>query len=395
MSEIRFIDEVDIQNQTVLVRVDFDVSINPNSFTIADDLRIRQNVPTLEYLLKRNNKVICVAKLGRPKGRDPKYSLKIVTDRLGEYLPQNRITLIDNFTTAPKDIFEKQQPGEIYVLENIRFHPEEKHNDPEFAKKLASLAQIFVNDGFAVSHRSEASVVGVTTHIPGYGGLLLKKEVHMISRLIDSPQKPFVSILGGAKIDTKIHLIDRLIDISDTVILGGGIANTFLYAQGIDIKESFAQKEAKDTALAMLQKAKEHGKEILLPVDCIVGNPEELEKGGSVVKAHDVPDGLQILDIGPETQARIGAVLASANTIVWNGPVGYFENPHFRQGTDFVYYTITNNAHCTSVVGGGDTLAAIAKKEYVEKITHISTGGGAMLEFIEKGTLPGIEALKK
>lgn len=395
MSEIRFIDEVDIQNTTVLVRVDFDVSINPNSFTIADDLRIRQNIPTLEYLLKRGNKVICMAKLGRPKGRDPKFSLKIVTERLSEYLPQNKVVLINDFLTEPHETFEKQQPGEIYVLENIRFYPEEKKNDPEFAKKLASLAKVYVNDGFAVSHREEASVVGITKDLPSYGGLLLKKEIQMISKVIQDPPHPVVSILGGAKIDSKIHLIDKLIDMSDCVILGGGIANTFLYALGVDVKESFCQKESKDKALELIQKAKDLGREIVLPTDCIAGNPQELEKAGVIVKVAEVPDGLQILDVGPQTQARIGAVLASAKTIIWNGPIGYFENPHFRLGTDFVYYTITNNSEALSIVGGGDTLAAIAKKEYVEKITHVSTGGGAMLEFIEKGTLPGIEALKQ
>ncbi len=392
---IRFIDTVEIQNKTVLVRVDFDVSINPNNFTIADDARIRQNIPTLEYLLKNSNKIICVAKLGRPKGRDPKYSLKIVTERLGEYLPNYHIRLVEDFLTEPAETFKNQHPDEIIVLENIRFYPEEKQNNVEFAEKLANLAEVFVNDGFAVSHRSEASVVGVTTHLPSYGGLLLKKEIDMISRVMNNPQKPLISIIGGAKIESKINIIDKLIDLSDSVIIGGGLANTFLYAQGIHIGNSFVEKEQKGKALYLIDKAKTKGIELVLPVDCVVGNTQELEKGGRIYKVKDIPEDNQILDLGPESEARMGAIIAKAKTIVWNGPVGYFENPHYRHGTDFVYYAITNNSDALSIVGGGDTLAAISKKEYLDKITHISTGGGAMLEFIEKGTLPGIEALKR
>lgn len=393
MSEISYIDEVEITNKTVLVRVDFDVSMNPNSFTIADDIRIRQNIPTLEYLLKNNNKIICVAKLGRPKGRDPKFSLKIVTERLKEYLPNNPIKLVDDFMTEPKGTFQNQQPNEILVLENIRFYPEEKKNDPEFAKKLASLADIFVNDGFAVSHRSEASVVGVTQFLPSFGGLLLKKETEMISKAIKNPVKPVVAIIGGAKIETKINVLEKLMNVADTLVIGGALANTFLLAQGKNVGASLAEPEQTEVAKKILAKAEEKKVTVMLPSDCVVGNPKELEYGGKTYKVTEVPADGQILDIGPETTARIGTVIAKAKTIIWNGPIGYFENPHYRQGTDFVYYVITENSEAISVLGGGDTLAAISKKEYIEKITHISTGGGAMLEFIEQGSLPGIDAL--
>lgn len=393
---IRFIQNESIKNKTVLLRVDFNVSLNPNNLTIADDARIRQSIPTIKYLLQNNNKLIIVSHLGRPKEpRDPKYSMKIVCNQLHEYLPEYPIRLINDFLTEDVNTFNNQQLNEIYVLENTRYYSGEKENDEEFAKKLASLAEVYVNDAFGVSHRSAASVVGITKFLPSYGGLLLNKEIDMISKVMTNAKHPVISIIGGAKIDSKIHIIEKLIEISDTIIIGGGLANTFLAAQEFDVGNSFVQIEKKDTALQLIDKAKKNGVELVLPADCIVGNPQELEKGGKVYKTKEIPSEEQILDIGPETLARIGSVIAKAKTIIWNGPVGYFENPHYRHGTDFVYYAITNNTEATSVVGGGDTLAAISKKEYLDKITHISTGGGAMLEFIEKGTLPGIEALKQ
>jgi phosphoglycerate kinase len=212
---------------------------------------------------------------------------------------------------------------------------------------------------------------------------------------MNNPEKPVVSIVGGTKIETKINVIDRLIELSDYVVIGGGLANTFLYAQGFDVGSSFAEKEEKEKALMLIKKAEDKKCILVLPSDCTVGMPQEFEKAALICKIKEVPHDQQVLDIGPETEARIGTIIAKSKTIIWNGPVGYFENPHFRKGTDFVYYAITNNTDAVSVVGGGDTLAAISKKEYLDKITHISTGGGAMLEFIEKGTLPGIEALKK
>ena len=394
--QIHFIDEVDLQNKTILLRVDFNVSLNPNNLTIADDARIRQGLPTIQYLIQKGNKLIIASHLGRPKEtRDPKFSMQIVCNQLKEYLPEYSIRLIDDFLTENEETFKNQQANEIFILENTRYYPGEKANDPDFAKKMASFAEVFVNDAFGVAHRSDASVVGVTNYLPSYGGLLLKKEITMISKVMNSHEKPFVSIIGGAKIDSKIHIIDKLIDISDSIIIGGGLANTFLFAQGINIGTSYAQKDKKDIALALIKKAQDTKTDFILPSDCVVGDQNQLEKGGLVYKINNVPSDMQILDIGPETKARIGTCIARAKTIVWNGPVGYFENPHFRQGTDFVYYAITNNTEATSIVGGGDTLAAISKKEYLDKISHISTGGGAMLEYIEKGTLPGIEALKK
>ncbi|PIZ63395.1 phosphoglycerate kinase [Candidatus Roizmanbacteria bacterium CG_4_10_14_0_2_um_filter_39_13] len=396
MSDIKFIDDVEIEGKTILLRADFNVSMNPNYLTIADDARIRQVIPTINYLLKRNNKLILASHLGRPKGeRVPKFSLQIVCNQLKEYLPEYNIILIDDFLTEPESTFKNQKPDDIFVYENTRFYPGEKKNDPEFAKKMAVHADIFVNDAFGVSHRADASVVGVAHILPSYGGLLLKKETEMLSMVLKKPEKPFVAVIGGAKIETKIKVLDRMMELADSLIIGGALANTFLYAQGIDVGASLFEKDKTDLAQKLLFKAAQNNTTVILPSDCVVGNAQELEHGSMVCKVSEVPKDKQILDIGPETTARIGSIIAKAKTIVWNGPVGYFENIHYRQGTDFMYYAITNNDDAVSIVGGGDTLAAISKKEYLDKLTHISTGGGAMLEYIEKGTLPGIEALKK
>lgn len=390
---IQYIDQAQITNQRVLLRVDFNVSLNPN-YTIADDARIQQALPTIKYLLKQKNKIIIISHLDRPEQRDPKYSLKVVVDKLQEYLPEYHIRLIDDFLTEQPSTFENQQLQEVFVLENIRFYPEEKNHDADFAKKLADLGDIFVNDAFGVSHRPDTSVVGINEYLPSYGGLLLKKEIEMISKAIQNPARPVVAILGGSKISTKISLIDKLMTIADYLIIGGGLANTFLSAQNYPIGKSLAEYEKAELARKTLFLAAQKHTALILPSDAVIGKNKQSNES-EVKKISEIPEDACILDIGPETQARIGSILAKAKTIIWNGPVGYFENSAFRRGTDFIYYAITDNLEATSIVGGGDTLSAISKKEYIEKITHISTGGGAMLEFIEKGTLPGIEALKK
>ena len=393
MKKITYIDEVEIKNKTVLLRVDFDVSLNPDR-TIADDVRIQKNLPTINYLLKNKNRLICVAKLDRPKIRDPKLSLMPVVKRLREYLPNYRITLVDDFLSSDKQVFEKQTNKEILVLENIRFYPKEKDYSTIFAKQLSSLADIYVNDAFAVCHRTDTSVIGPPKFILSYGGLLLKKELAIISQAINKPKKPIVAIIGGAKVLTKIGLINKLIKIVDYLIIGGGLANTFVSAQGHEVGTSFCQYEAVQQARKLLSLPKKNRALIILPVDAVVATTKE-DRESEVVKIESIPPTKSIFDIGPETKAQIGGIIAKAKTIIWNGPVGYFENPAFKRGTDFIYYSITHNQNAVSIVGGGDTLAAISKKEYLDKITHISTGGGAMLEFIEKGTLPGIEALKR
>jgi phosphoglycerate kinase len=394
MPNVSYIDEAGITGKRVLLRLDLNVTLNPDH-SIADDARISQSLPTINYLLKNRNRLIIVSHLGRPKGRDSQYSLKVVADKLHSYLQDCKVTLVDDFTAADKSVFNRQEDKEILILENIRFYPEEKENNVEFAKKLADLADVFVNDAFGVCHRTNASVTGVAQLIPSFAGLLLKKEINIISKAIENPQKPFVAILGGAKISSKLNLIGRLTNIADSLLIGGGMANTLIQAQGYEIGKSLSERAEINNAKRILAQAGENNKQIILPKDVVVNDSPERRDGEEVKKIIEIPSDKSIFDIGPETQAVFGSVINKAKTIIWNGPMGYIENPDFRRGTEFIYYSITQNQEAVSIVGGGDTIAAISKQEYLDKITHISTGGGAMLEFIEKGTLPGIEALKR
>lgn len=387
MKKIKYIDEVEIKNKNILLRVDFNVSLNPDH-TIANDERIRQSLPTINYLLKNNNRLILISHLGRPKGYDENFSLKIVVEKLKEYLPDISISLAKNLDET------KEKKEQIVVLENIRFFPEEKKYSTLFAKKLASLGNVYVNDAFAVCHRTDTSVVGIPQFLPSYGGLLLKKEITILDEVLKNPQKPVIAIIGGAKVSTKIGLLEKLSKIVDYLIIGGAMANTFLCSQGYNLGQSFCEYDLIETARRFLSKQITKKPYIILPKDVVIAENKE-SKEIETVKIENIPLNKSIFDLGPETLAEIGSIIARSKTIIWNGPVGYFENPVFRNGTDFIYYSITQNQKATSIVGGGDTIAAISKKEYLEKITHISTGGGAMLEYIEKGTLPGIEALKK
>jgi len=386
MKKITYIDEVEIKNKTVLLRVDFNVSLNPDH-SIANDARITQALPTINYLLKNNNRLILISHLGRPKGYDENLSLRVVSEKLKEYLKNISISLAKNLEEV------KEKKDQIVVLENIRFFPEEKNYSTLFAQKLSSLASVYVNDAFGVCHRTDTSVIGPPQFLPSYGGLLLKKEITMLDKVLKNPQRPVVAIIGGVKVSTKINLLEKLTQLVDYLIIGGGLANTFLCAQDYQIGNSFCEYEATQMARKILAKQLKKPY-IILPKDAVVAKDKE-SKEKMVVKVSEIPKDYCIFDLGPETLAEIGYILAEAKTIIWNGPIGYFENPNFRDGTDFIYYSITQNQKAISVVGGGDTLAAISKKEYLEKITHISTGGGAMLEYIEKGSLPGIEVLKK
>ncbi len=384
---MKFISDNEPSSKRVLLRVDFNVSLN-GDYTIADDARIKQSLKTIELLLKNHNKLILVSHLGRPKGRDAQLSLSRVAKRLSEYLPTYKVTLVDDFMSDPS-LLERQTENEIMMLENIRFYEGEKSNDSEFAKHLASLADVYVDDAFGVCHREDASVVGVPKLLPAFCGLLLKKEIEAMNMLLSNPKHPFIAILAGAKISTKLPLIEKLLPLVDTLLLGGGLANTLLLASGAKIGKSICEPELLDQAKHVLFKAKE---KIILPLDAIVGkatdDPAPLNKPISEIKPEEL-----ILDIGEQTRLSFAEVIANARMIVWNGPLGYFENPLYRQGSKAVCKAITDNNEATSVVGGGETLAAIAGSGQLDKITHISTGGGAMLTFLEKGTLPGIEAL--
>lgn len=389
---MKYIDEYPISEKRILLRVDFNVSLNPKH-QIADDARIKQSLPTIEFLLKHNNRLILISHLGRPHGLDLKLSLEPVKNRLQELLPDKIIHLLRDFSEPEREILRNQKANEIILLENIRFFAEEEKNDENFAKNLAQLADVYVNDAFAVSHRKAASIVAITKFLPSYAGLLMKKEIETLSKVITHPQKPLVVIVGGAKISAKIKLIKKLITLADFILFGGGLANTFLLALGIEVGRSLTEPQEIDEAKSILRLAGEKQTKILLPEDVVIGDQQGKHttyKKVQMLNKHDT-----ILDIGPETMALFGQAILQAKTIIWNGPVGRFEVDAYRRGTDFIYYAIAANQTAVSIVGGGETLAALSQKEHLEKITHISTGGAAMLEFIENGTLPGIEALKR
>lgn len=391
---IVYIDHAHIKNKRVLLRVDFNVTLKGNR--IVDDERIRATLPTIKKLLSNHNKLIIVSHLGRPHGWDHDLVLRPVAKRLHEYLPHVKLQVIDDFTSeGGRKMLEEQKSGEILFLENIRFFKGEEENDKEFSEKLASIADVYVNDAFGVSHRDAASVVGVADFLPAYGGLLMEREVNTLTHLLRHPKHPFVAIIGGAKVSTKLKLLDKLVKVCDTLILGGGIANTFLNTLNYPIGKSLCEDNMDDEVKKIVRHAKAHGTKILLPVDVIVGKRNDEDDGGELRDIGEVKGSEIILDIGVHTQAVYAKAILQAKTLIWNGPVGYVENPQYARGTDFLYYSITQNPDVMSVVGGGDTLAAISKKEYIEKITHVSTGGGAMLEFIENGTLPGIDALNR
>jgi phosphoglycerate kinase len=389
---IHYIDEVKIENTKILLRVDFNVSLNADH-TIANDERIRQALPTINTLLQNGNTLILVSHLGQPKGYDTQLTNERLANRLQELLGKPVMFVPYDKTFDPDFYRLTTDDCRLFMLDNIRFHKGEQKNDPDFARQLASLAEVYVTDAFGVCHRPDASVVGVPALLPHYGGLLLKKEVAMIGKIIHEPQKPVVAILGGAKISTKISLIGKLMEVADYLLIGGGLANTFLCAMEFQIGKSMCEYTEVQTARRLLFDASAKHTAVIVPKDAIVGSGPD-SKDSVVKKVADISDSEHILDIGPETQAEFGSYIAKAKTIVWNGPIGYVENPEYKRGTDFIYYAITQNKQAVSVVGGGDTIAAISKEEYLDQITHISTGGGAMLEFIEKGTLPGIEALK-
>jgi len=386
------IDDVSLKNKTVLVRVDYNISLDERHHIINDE-RIKQSLPTLELLLKNNNTLILLSHLGKPHGPEEKFSLKPVSLRLQQLLPSVKIVFIEDFKDLVREKTRMDNPNVIFMLENIRFHKGEDANNLSFATELASFADVYVNDAFSVSHREAASIVQLPTLLPSFAGILMKKEVEEISRIISSSKRPFVSLLGGAKISTKIKLLKKIITLSDEILLGGGLANTFLLAKGIEIGHSLAEISEIKTAQHLLTFASENTCSILLPVDAIVGDKQG--HNTQEVSIRNITKNDSIFDIGPQTQALYGAAILQAQTIIWNGPFGVIENPVYKRGTDFLYYTITQNPQAHSLVGGGETLAALSKKEDLDHITHISTGGGAMLSYIENGSLVGIDALNK
>ena len=380
-----------MKNKKVLVRADFNVPQDAN-LKITDDIRIRATLPTIQYILKMSaNKIILISHLGRPDGKVvEKYSLKPVAVRLQELIGEPVKFLNDCLGEAIKKEIDASKER-IVLLENLRFHSEEEANDANFAKQLASLGDVFVNDAFGTAHRAHASTEGVTHYLKSAAGFLLEKEIQYIGNVVANPQRPFMVILGGAKVSDKIGVIENLLPKCDAILIGGGMSYTFLKAQGKQIGNSKLEKDKLDLAKSILDKAKTLKKEILLPVDnVIVGNVAPDAKAQTV--GENIPDGKIAVDIGPKTVLLFEGKLKSAKTIVWNGPLGIFEMDAFSKGTEEIAKFISR-LKCTSIIGGGDTVAAVAKFKLEDKMTHISTGGGASLEYLEGKTLPGIAAL--
>jgi phosphoglycerate kinase len=380
--------DIDVKGKCVLVRVDFNVPIKDG--VVGDDTRIRGAIPTLDALLKGGAALILCSHLGRPKGGpDPKYSLKPVAEYLGKLMKKDVAFAED--CTGPKAEAAAQalKPGDVLLLENTRFHPEEEQNDPGMAKQLAALADIYVNDAFGSAHRAHASTEGVAKFLPAVAGLLMEKEIQYLGAAVADPAKPFVAILGGAKISDKIGVIKNLLNKADTILIGGGMANTFFKAEGYPMGDSLVEADALETARDLL---KTSGTKLRLPVDLVIADKFDAAAAHKVIPAGPVPDGWRILDIGPESIEHYAKVVKAAKTVVWNGPMGVFEFPEFAKGTFGVAKAVADSG-AVSIVGGGDSVAAIQESGLTDKITHISTGGGASLEMLEGLTLPGVAAL--
>ncbi|MBA4384967.1 MAG: phosphoglycerate kinase [Anaerolinea sp.] len=381
--------DIDAKGKKVLVRVDFNVPTKDG--VVGDDTRIQAALPTIKYLLEQGAAVILCSHLGRPKGGpEEKYSMKPVAAHLSKLLGMPVAFASDCIGPAADAAAKVLKPGEVLLLENTRFHAEEEKNDMEMAKQLASLADLFVNDAFGTAHRAHASTEGVTHFLPGAAGFLLEKEIKYLGQVVADPKKPFVAIMGGAKISDKIGVIKNLLTKADFVLIGGGMANTFFKAQGLDMADSLVEDEALETAKSLLKDA---GSKLMLPVDVVLADKFDAEAQSKTAKVGNVEAGWRILDIGPETVAAYAKVIETAATVVWNGPMGVFEFPRFAKGTFDVAKAV---AACkgVTVVGGGDSVAAIQESGLADKITHISTGGGASLEMLEGLELPGVAALQ-
>jgi phosphoglycerate kinase len=387
------IKDVDVRGKRVLVRVDFNVPLAEGAVT--DDTRVRAALPTLRYLVDHDARVIVASHLGRPKGEpDPQYSLRPVQRVLQRLLGRNVFFVDDTVGADAHEAAERMVDGEILMLENVRFHPGEKANDPAFAAELASLADLYVNDAFGAAHRAHASTVGVTELLPSYAGLLLVREVETLTALFVSPEKPFVAILGGSKVSDKFGVIDRLLEHVDTLIVGGGMCFTFLVAKGVGVGRSLVETEWIEPAKRMLEKAGERGVDLLLPVDFVVADQIVEDADTTIVGREEIPAGMMGLDVGPTTIELYKGAISTARTIFWNGPMGVFEMKPFEAGTREVAVAVARNNKAVSVIGGGDSVAALKKFGLEERVTFVSTGGGASMKLLEGAPLPGIEALK-
>ncbi len=386
------IEDIDVNGKKVLVRCDFNVPFDDDG-NISDHKRIDESLKTIKYLLSKNAKVILCSHLGRPKGTfDPKFSLKPVADYLREVLDTKVTMAKDVIGDDAKALTATMNPGEVVVLENVRFHKEETENDKNFAKALASLADVFVNDAFGTAHRAHASTAGVAEFLPAVCGYLIEKELTVMGNALANPKRPLVAVLGGAKVSDKIGVISNLCEKVDTLIVGGGMSYTFMKARGFSVGTSLCEDDKLDLAKDMMEKAKKNGVKFLLPLDYKVSKEFAPDAQSKIVDCDKIPDDYMGMDIGPKTQKLFSDALRGAGTVIWNGPMGVSEWENFATGTDCIAHVLADG-DMISIIGGGDSAAAIEKLGYADKMTHISTGGGASLKFLEGKVLPGIAAL--
>ena len=385
--------DIDLKGKKVFVRCDFNVPMDENK-NITDNRRIVAALPTIKYLLEQNCKIILSSHLGRPKGEfKPEYSLAPVAVELSKQLGQEVLMATDVIGESAKTLAENLQEGQVMLLENVRFHKEETDNDSEFAKELANMAEIFVNDAFGSAHRAHASTEGVSHYLPSVSGFLIEKELTFLGDALNNPERPFVAILGGAKVSDKIGVIDSLLEKVDTLMIGGGMAYTFFKAQGYEVGNSLCEPDKCELALSLMEKAKSKGVKLLLPVDTKVGKEFKPDTESKTVAWTEIPAEWEGFDIGEKTIEMFKQELETAKTVIWNGPLGLFEFEQFAIGTNSIAHALSE-LDATTIIGGGDSAAAVEKAGLASKMTHISTGGGASLEFLEGKKLPGIECLQ-
>jgi len=392
MFQKKTVKDVEVRGKRVLVRIDFNVPLTEG--VVADDTRIRAALPTIRYLVDHGARVILASHLGRPRGEpDPAFSLRPVRHVLQRLIGRNVAFTEDIVGAEAHEAVERMVDGEILMLENVRFDPREKANDAKFARALASLAEIYVNDAFGAAHRAHASTAGVAEYLPAYAGLLLAREVETLDRMLTDPERPFVAILGGSKVSDKIGVIDHLLDCVDMLIVGGGMCFTFLVAKGVPVGRSIVEAEWVEPAKKMLAKALERGVDLLLPVDFVVADQIVEDAETKIVGREEIPAEMMGLDIGPTSVELYGEAIARARTIFWNGPMGVFELTPFETGTRKVAAAVARNNRAASIVGGGDSVAALKKFDLEERVTFVSTGGGASMKLLEGSALPGVDAL--